>query len=128
MKDNVISLPKGHTPANPENTAPNKPKETALLTMQNIHAIGGAYHRLLELKSQSVVTPTTEAEVRGLLEYLANELISHADELIACYVAVKLEYEPMLNIFASVGNRVSGIQHARAQIVKRQTPLTNEGR
>lgn len=121
MKDNVISLPNGQ-PANPENTAPNKPKETAPLTMQNIHAIGGAYHRLLELKSQSVVTPTTEAEVKGLLEFLANELISHADELVACWVILHTEYQPMLNLFATVGARISGIKAQREAKINEIVP------
>lgn len=84
------------------------------LTIQQIQNIGAAYARLLELKSQKVVTVNTEAEVKGLLEFLASELIAHADELIACWLAVRTEYEPILKCIARATTRVQGMRVAVA--------------
>lgn len=84
------------------------PTQPVALTMQQIQNIGAAYARLMELKTQKVLTVNTETEVRGLLEYLSSELIAHADELIACWLVARTEYEPMLNIFARIAGRVSG--------------------
>lgn len=52
--------------------------------------------------------------MRGLIEYLSGGLIEHASELIGCFIAVKTEYEPILNLLATVSNRVNNIHVARA--------------
>lgn len=82
------------------------------LTAQQIQNIGAAYARLIELKSQKVLTVNTETEVRGLLEFLSSELIAHADELIASWLAVRTEYEPILHCIARAASRINGIQAA----------------
>lgn len=92
-------------------------KPPSPLTIQQIQNIGAAYARLLELKSQKVVTVNTEAEVKGLLEFLASELIAHADELIACWLAIRTEYEVLLKTLGRMMNRVDGM---RAQQVNRE--------
>lgn len=96
---NIIDIPKQTEPT---------PAQPVALTMQQIQSIGAAYARLLELKSQKVLTVNTETEVKGLLEFLSSELIAHADEFIACWLVARTEYEPMLNILARVAGRVSG--------------------
>lgn len=91
-----------------------QPEPPKPLTIQDIQSIGAAYARLMELRQQKVLTVNTETEVRGLVEFLSTELIGHADELIATWLVARTEYEPMLNLFARISNRVSGIQLARA--------------
>lgn len=107
--DNVITLPNGA----PANDAAKQP-ESKPLTMSGVNQLGGALHRLHELRQQTVQTPTLEAEVRGLIEFLSGSLIEHASELIGCWVAVKTEYEPALNLLATMSNRVINIHAARA--------------
>lgn len=110
--NNVITLPNGAPAITKEGAERlNAPPKT--LTMSGVNSLGGALHRLHELKAQSVLTPTLEAEVRGLIEFLSAGLIEHASELIACWVAVKTEYEPALNLLATMSHRVSHIQAAR---------------
>lgn len=98
MSKNIIDI-------TTQNTEPTQP---VALTMQQIQNIGAAYARLMELKSQKVLTVNTETEVKGLIEFLSSELIAHADELLACWLVARTEYEPMLNIFARIAGRVSG--------------------
>lgn len=114
--DNVITLPNGR-PASNINDEPAKqqqPEQSKPLTLQEVNQLGGALHRLYELKQQSVLTPTLEAEVRGLIEFLSAGLIEHGSELIGCFIAVKTEYEPALNLLATISNRVNHIHAARA--------------
>lgn len=112
---NIITLPNGApaTPA-PEQTQ-TTPTPPVKLTMSKINAIGGAYARLTELRAQSVLTPTLEAEVSGLIEFLSNEMLTHADEFIATWVVTHTEYQPILNLLATVSTRIGGIQQSRAQ-------------
>lgn len=97
-----------------------QPKPTPPLTGQQVQNIGAAYARLIELKAQKVLTVNTETEVRGLLEFLSSELIAHADELIACWLAVRTEYEPILQCIARAASRVSGIQAARSRAATKE--------
>lgn len=94
------------------NQPSQQPQRTPPLTGQQIQNIGVAYARLMELKSQKVLTVNTETEVRGLLEFLSGELIAHTDELLACWLAVKTEYEPILHCIARAASRIVGIQNA----------------
>lgn len=118
--NNVITLPNGRPASNiNDSDKSSQPKQSAddsnkPLTMSGVNSLGGALHRLHELKAQSVLTPNLEAEVRGLIEFLSAGLIEHASELIACWVAVKTEYEPALNLLATMSNRVNHIHAARA--------------
>lgn len=93
----------------------NEQKPTPPLTGQQIQNIGAAYARLMELKNQKVLTVNTETEVKGLLEFLSSELIAHADEFIACWLAVRTEYEVLLNTFGRMLTRVDGMRAAQAQ-------------
>lgn len=95
----------------------------AALTVQDIQNIGAAYARLIELRDQKVVTVNTEAELKGLIEFLSKELIDNADELLACWLAVKTEYEPALSLLSRISIRVAGLNHRRAELLAKQ----NEG-
>lgn len=94
-----------------QDTSEQQPKP---LTIQDIQSIGAAYARLMELRAQKVLTVNTETEVRGLVEFLSSELIGHADELIACWLAVKTEYEVLLTTVGRMLARVDGIRAKRA--------------
>jgi hypothetical protein len=54
-----------------------------------------------------------EAEKAGLREYIKNQLLEHAGHLMGCWFAVKNEYEPLCNSFASIINRAEGIRAQR---------------
>lgn len=101
MSKNIIDI---------ESEQVKQPTPPVALTMQQIQNIGAAYARLMELKAQKVLTVNTETEVKGLLEFLSSELIAHADELIACWLAVRTEYEPILSCIARATNRIQGMR------------------
>lgn len=91
-----------------------KAQQPSPLTIQQINNIGAAYARLIELRDQKVVTVNTEAELKGLIEFLSKELIDNADELLACWLAVKTEYEPALSLLSRISIRVTGLNRQRA--------------
>lgn len=105
MSKNIIDI----------NQPAEQPAPTPPLTPQQIQNIGAAYARLIELKQQKVLTINTETEVKGLLEFLSSELIAHADEFIACWLAVRTEYEPILRCIARATTRVQGMRATPAK-------------
>lgn len=54
-----------------------------------------------------------EAEKAGLREYVKNQMFEHAGHLMGCWFAIKNEYEPLCNTFASILNRAEGIRAQR---------------
>lgn len=91
-------------------------KQAAPLTPQQMTQISEAYTRFLELRQQTIVTPTTSAELKGLSEFLAQSLIDHAGEFIGCWFAIRNEYEPIIGLITRVSQRVIGLnaqQHAQ---------------
>lgn len=104
----------------------NSPTENVPLNMQTIQNIGKAYARLIELREQKVLTINTEAEVKGLIEYLSSELLAHTNELLACWLVAKTEYEVLLNVFAKVIMHIDAIKaaHPKSNIVIK--PMKNK--
>ena len=67
----------------------------------------GAYARLQQIGSATIIEPKHEAEQRGLIQYLNKELLEYAGELFGCWVAVRQEYEPLINGVSALLNRAS---------------------
>lgn len=88
------------------------------LTKQKVSELAGAFARLQELSQSTISTPTSEAEKKGLTEFVGQILFEHAPEFIGCWFTVRQEYEPLLNIFAVAGRRIAGIN---AQINSQQS-------
>lgn len=72
-----------------------------------------AIRRLHELSKQTITTPTIDAEKAGLINFINNTVIAHADELLACWSAVRYEYEPFVGSLSLVFDRVSSIRRNR---------------
>jgi hypothetical protein len=73
--------------------------------------------RLAQLSNSNNGSSTdanSEAEKAGLREYIKNQLFEHAAYVLGCWFAVKSEYEPLCNAFASIANRAKSIQAQRA--------------
>lgn len=84
-------------------------KVTVSLDFKSANEIAGAFARLSELQGGTILTSTTEAELRGLKDYLSTALLNHAAEFLGCWFTVRQEYEPLLKAFSSVAYRVQGI-------------------
>ncbi len=76
--------------------------------------LGEVYARWVELRNQSIKTPTSAAEIKGCAEFLGNTLVAHASEFIGCWMAVRNEYEPMLGLLSRVSQRIAGINKQQA--------------
>lgn len=101
----------------PTKAKANQPKPPLRLTAKDAEQIGGALQRLHELRNQSIQTPTQDAEIAGLVEFLAPRLMEHAHELLGMWYVVRHEYEPLVNNIARILNRVNVVQ-AQAQVQK----------
>lgn len=90
------------------------------LTQEVAEQIGGALQRLKEIGSSTIIAPQHEAEQKGLIQFLSRVLLEHADEMLACWMAVKVEYEPLVLGIAGVLSRSNGILMRRMQATQAQ--------
>ena len=92
---------------------------TALPEEQGQKAIM-AIRRLQEISKQTILTPNGEAEKAGLTRFVNETLAAHADEMFACWSAVRYEYEPFVGSLSLVFDRVSSIR--RNRLLANQVP------
>lgn len=83
------------------------------LTPEKARQMAISVRRLAELGDTKIQTRETEAEARGLAEFLRKATLDHADELIACWHACVFEYEPFLKAMNGVMHRVSSLNAQR---------------
>lgn len=84
----------------------SKPINRIPITPKELDEVAGAYTRWVELRAQQIQTPTTDAEIKGLSEFLADKLLTHASEFIGSLYVLKREYEPLLGLLAQLSRRV----------------------
>lgn len=83
--------------------------------------IAQAYARLQQLRNATIKQVADDAEIKGLIEYLAPALLEHASEFIGCYFVMHNEYEPFINTVLPIFRRCLGTlqqqerQYAEAQ-------------
>jgi hypothetical protein len=92
---------------------PNE-KQTEL-TADKAREIIGAIARLGELGSNIIVDASTAAERQALKKWLGEALVEHSGELMGCWVAIRQEYEPLVNALAGVLPRALAITQKRQQ-------------
>lgn len=85
------------------------------LTVQQISAMQAALKKLAELGESKIITKNTTAEREGLTDFLRNQLMEHASELLGSWVVCNQEYAPLLNGIHGVLRRVGYIQAEQAQ-------------
>lgn len=102
---------------NPTNPQPYKRIERA-----EVLKIGEAYTRFVELRNSKIKTASTDAEMAGLTEYLANVFINHVPCFLGPWFVVRDEYEPLVNGFTAMMGRAQFIiaqrEMARAQAMQ----------
>ena len=87
-------------------------KGTALDEQDGLKAIQGI-RRLQAIEKTAIITPNIEAEKSGITAFLQNILLGHADELLACWSAVRFEYEPFVGSVSLVMDRINSIRRTR---------------
>jgi len=76
-----------------------------------------AVNKLNALSAQKILTKTSDAEKAGLDSYVRTALYEHASVLLACWFAVRTEYEPLINSVGAILNRVNGMKQLHEQAV-----------
>lgn len=78
----------------------------------------GAFARLHELEDTKIITPTSDAEKRGIQAFLSNSFLRIGPQLLGSYLTLKGEYEPLVLTFSLFFRRVLtnvNMMEARAQ-------------
>ena len=104
--------------SNNKDTNQQAQKGPKLFTRNEAETLGNAVARWHELRDNIIKTPTSDAELKGLTEFIATQAVEHIDELIGCWFTIRDEYEPILNLISRVGQRVNSINaqyYARMQ-------------
>lgn len=113
---------------NNDQPIPSQPTYKAL-TVRDIASLRAAYVKLAENLSSKLTTPTKDAEVKGLKEYIANTMLVHADEFLGAWITLNREYQPMLMGLSGLFARVQDIirrSEAEANAVSSDTnPVSN---
>jgi len=80
----------------------------ASLSVKAAQEIGGAMHRLSELRTKAIVESGDANERRSLEAWLSSALLAHSSELLGCWFVVHNEYEPLIANIGSILRRVDG--------------------
>jgi hypothetical protein len=112
---------------NPKQIVPADTQAPQRLNVKAATEIGGALERWHALRANKIATPTADAELAGLTEYLANQLLTYAPELLGCWFVVRNEYEPLVNSAFTLLSRVDAMRAQRAQAAQCQCQGTLAG-
>ncbi len=91
----------------------------APLDIKLANQIGGAIHRLNELAEKKIIEQGDAAEKRGQIAFLQEHLLAHANELLASWFTMEMEYRPLLQSLATVLSHTGDIIERRNQIIQR---------
>lgn len=92
----------------------NTLNQTPPLDFPQINQAAAAFTRFVELREQTVATPTSEAEIRGLAEFLSTFFINHAAEFLGNWITVRTEYQPLVQVLSPLFRRVHGFMNHQA--------------
>lgn len=97
------------TPENQGNTQPelDETQPAAELTQREVERIAGALAQLHELEDQKIVTPTSEAQKKGLREYLSNSFIKFGPQFLGAWFTAHGEYGPLVDALSLIFRRVT---------------------
>lgn len=80
-------------------------KQNTPLNLQSVKAIADAYKTYTEISAKKIRTPNDDSEQSGLLQFLQEQLVANASELLGCWIAVRTEYEPLIAGYSALQRR-----------------------
>jgi len=92
-----------------------------VLTPEKVQQLIAAVARLKEIGGSTIIDPRNEAEQVGLKKFIGETMAEHVSEFIGCWVAVRQEYEPLVQTLERIANRVFSVRQSNRQ------PQSNEG-
>lgn len=87
--------------------------ENLPLTPEKASQIGVALQRYREIGASAIINPRNEAELTGLRNFFCQVMIDHGNEFMGCWMAVRSEYEPLVQVIERIAQRISSIGAAR---------------
>jgi hypothetical protein len=92
------------------------------LTFEQFQEIATAYGRLLDIKASVIKTPNHDAEAKGLVEFICNQMLEHAPEFLGAWVVLKNEYEPAVNALSLIFPRMHALHAQRVALSQPKSP------
>jgi len=96
---------------------PQKARPQPGLTIEDVLPLRKAVIRLRQLKDQSIATPTSDAEINGLQNFLAGALMANADEFIGTWLVCTTEYMALVKAWTAFNSRCAGLMQQAADKV-----------
>lgn len=82
-----------------------------------------AVRRLTELRNMAQHTANEDSEQLGLVKFLDTFFADHQGEFLACWFAVRDEYEPMIGMFSILQLRTQNFNAMRAREAADAAPI-----
>jgi hypothetical protein len=99
-------MSKSTTPGTPLN-APRLRLADEPLTPELGAQLRQAVHTLRNMNEINILTPDREKQIIEAQSFLQQLMPRYADELVACWFAVRTEYEPLITVLTPVISRVN---------------------
>ena len=90
------------------------------LTPERASEIGRALDRYKQIGSSTIINPRDEAELTGLKNFFSTVMVEHGSEFMGCWMAIRTEYEPLVQVIERISSRIIGIRQNREAEVKAQ--------
>lgn len=99
------------------------------LSGQEAQQIVNSLQRFQELNGASaIINPRDEAELTGLKNFFAAAMVKHGFELMGNWIAVRDEYEPLVQVVERVASRIVSIRDNRAKQTAAQREENSGGK
>ena len=83
------------------------------LTPERASEIGRALDRYKQIGSSTIINPRDEAELTGLKNFFSTAMVEHGSEFMGCWMAVRTEYEPLVQVIERIASRIGSISANR---------------
>lgn len=77
--------------------------------------IAQSYARLSHLRNATIRQIADDAEIKGLVEYLAPKMLEHASEFIGSWFVCQNEYQGFINAMLPIARRLLGTMQQQQQ-------------
>ena len=85
------------------------------LTPERANEIGRALQRFAEIGNTKIINPRDEAELNGLKKFFSDVMVAHGSEFMGCWMAIRTEYEPLVQVIERISTRIRAIGAAKTQ-------------
>lgn len=84
------------------------------LSPERAQEIGRCLQRYSEIGTSTIINPRDEAEKLGLEKFFTQVMVEHGSEFMGCWMAIRTEYEPLVQVLARIGQRITSVNRPPA--------------